>query len=241
MSKLPKTQHPIIQITIPSTNKTYSFRPFVSKEEKILLIAQHGGQHSDRVQAVTQVIQNCSLDKKFDISKLTTFDFDYVFMKLRASSVNNVVKITVEDQEDGEERTFDINLDQLEIKIPDLPNKATNNDGVTVVVRYPTMDEMTSILARAQQAADDCSEFDIEDELLVACIEKIYNAEEVFDSFSKEELIEFLGEQPLNVSRVIKDYLAHIPDLTHVIEYKNSLGHDQRIVLKGIDDFFTWQ
>lgn len=239
---LPKTTHPIFTIKIPSTGKTYNFRPFVAKEEKILLTAQQSADPVDILRAVEQIIGNCALDEDFKVDSLTTFDFDYAFIKLRAASVNNVIKLKIADDENDEiVHEALVNLDEIEVTIPDIPNKVTNDDGVTIVVRYPTMKEMNQLLAEAKKAADADLPYDLQDELLLICIHQVYDTEQTYESFSREELLEFLGEQNMRVSSVIRDYLAGIPDLIHVVHYQNSEGQDREILLKGINDFFTWQ
>jgi len=115
---LPKIQSPTFEVIIPSINKTVLFRPFLVKEEKILLMAQQSNDDKDIIKAIKQVVNNCCLDDKLDIDKLATFDLEYLFLKLRARSVNNVVEILYKDAEDEKEYKFSINLDDVEVTMP---------------------------------------------------------------------------------------------------------------------------
>ena len=107
--QLPKIQTPIFNIEIPSIKKTKKFRPFLVKEEKILLLAQQGND-SDLLDAITQIINNCCLED-LNISSLASFDLEYIFLKLRARSVNNLVELKYKDKEDDKIYTFEVDLD----------------------------------------------------------------------------------------------------------------------------------
>jgi hypothetical protein len=119
MSNLPKIEHPIHKIKIPSTKKEVGFRPFLVKEEKLLLMAKESETPSDILSTIKQIINNCCLDPKFDINKLAIFDLEYIFLRLRAISVDNNVKVTYRDNEDQKLYDFDIPLNKVEIKYPE--------------------------------------------------------------------------------------------------------------------------
>jgi hypothetical protein len=110
---LPKISAPILSFVIPSTQEIKKFRPFLVKEEKILLLAQEGGE-SDTIMALKQVITNCCHDF-IDVDRLTTFDLEYIFLKLRAKSINNIVKLRFRDREDEKIYDFEVNLDDVEV------------------------------------------------------------------------------------------------------------------------------
>ena len=110
---LPKIETPIFYIKIPSLQKEFRFRPFLVKEEKLLLMAQEAGG-KEEILALIQVINNCCLDS-IDVDKLTTFDVEYIFLKVRARSVNNIVKLRYRDTEDNEIYEFELNLDDIQI------------------------------------------------------------------------------------------------------------------------------
>src|SRR5574343_282713 len=100
MTSLPKIDYPILNIKVPSTKKEHMFRPFLVKEEKILLMAKESRNNADIFTAIKQVVQNCCLDEKFKIDALPIFDLEYLFIKLRAFSIDNVIKINYRDEEE---------------------------------------------------------------------------------------------------------------------------------------------
>jgi hypothetical protein len=139
---LPKIKIPLFDVTIPSTKKDAKFRPFLVKEEKILLIAQSGGTKKEMVNSLKQVINNCVtlLDgTDVDVDALTTFDLEYLFLKIRSKSVDNVVTLKYVDHEDEKEYEFKVALDDIEIQHnPDHSNKVKIDDDICVILKYPT-------------------------------------------------------------------------------------------------------
>ena len=137
---LPKIKIPLFDVTIPSTKKDAKFRPFLVKEEKILLMAQSGATKKEMINALKQVINNCVtlLDgKDVDIDALTTFDLEYLFLKIRAKSVDNVVTLKYVDHEDEKEYEFKVALDDIEIKYnPEHTNKIKVDDEIGIILKY---------------------------------------------------------------------------------------------------------
>ena len=121
---LPKLDKPIFELEVPSQNRTVKARPFVVKEEKILLTAQQSGQEKDIVLGIKQVLTNCIQDASFDIDSLTTFDLEFMFLKLRSRSVNNIIDVSYRDNEDDKVYDFQIDLDTVEM----LKTKPINNN-----------------------------------------------------------------------------------------------------------------
>ena len=114
---LPKIEHPIFKIKIPSSKREVRFRPFLVKEEKILLIAKTSEQENDILLAIKQVVNNCALDD-LNIDKLALFDVEYLFLRIRAQSVNNIVSVTYRDNEDPMDYDFDIDLNNVNVVFP---------------------------------------------------------------------------------------------------------------------------
>lgn len=242
---LPKTTQPLFPITVPSTKEKKQFRRFLVKEEKILLMAKQSDDKVDKLRAVEQVITNCAADP-IVIDSLTTFDFDYIFLKLRAASVDNMIRQSYIDQEDEKQYDFDINLDTIEIDIPKKLPIIEVNDSVKIKMVYPTMKQMLKIsteIAETSKDKDDQEQveaaFTFSDHLIKAAIGEIYDSETIYDGFSNEELTEWIDQLDIAVYDKMRDFLGSIPDLTHTIKYKNSKGTDREIVLRGIEDFFT--
>lgn len=237
MSNLPKIDYPVYKIKIPSLKKDMQFRPFLVKEEKLLLMAKESENASDVLAAIKQIINNCSIDSKFDVNKLALFDLEYVFLKLRSISVDNMVKVSYKDNEDQKVYDFDIDLNKVEVKFP---QKMENNIKITdksgIVMKYPSAE-----LYDDQEFLN--LDKDYMFELIVRCIESIYYEDEVYSSkdYKKEELNDFLESLDIKTFDKIQKFLLSVPKMEYKINYKNELGNDREIVLNSLNDFFTWR
>ena len=232
---LPKIKHPTFEFVIPSTKKKETFRPFLVREEKILLIAKSSDDKMDVLRALKQVVNNCAISKTFDVDKLALFDLEYLFLKLRSVSVSNVAKVAYQDNEDGQIYEFDIDLNQIEVKFP---QKVEQNIKVTkdivIKMKYPS----ASILEdRHLIESGDDGYFD----LVLKCVDKVFDGEDVYDvqSSTKEELEEFMDQLSTPVFNKIQNFMNEMPKLYHVIDYVNKNGNSRKIELSSLTDFFT--
>jgi len=231
---LPKINYPINSINIPSTKKASKFRPFLVKEEKILLMAKESNTDADILQGIKQVVNNCAVDPKFDVDTLTVFDLEYLFLKLRSMSVDNKVKVTYKDYEDNKNYDFDIDLNQVEVEFPkknDNNIKITNTSGI--LLKYPS--------ASLYDDKDFLnSDKDYLFELIVRCIDKIYEDETVYEAkdYTIKDMREFIDSIDVKTFDKIREYLINLPKIKYVIKYKNSLDHDREIELNSLNDFF---
>jgi hypothetical protein len=234
---LPKLDYPIHNIEIPSLKKTFKFRPFLVKEEKLLLMAKESGNDVDVLGAIKQIINNCSLEPNLIINKLSLFDLEYIFIKLRSISVDNKIKVSYKDTEDQKVYDFDINLDDIKVTFP---KKMDNNIKITktsgIIMKYPSA-----------SLYDDKEFLGLEKdhmfELIVRCIESIYSGEEVYPAkdYKKADLSEFLEGLDIKTFQSIQEFLVNVPKIEYKIEYKNEKGNDREIVLSSLNDFFTWR
>ena len=232
---LPKIKHPIFDFVVPSTGKKESFRPFLVKEEKLLLMAKTSEEPNEILRSIKQVINNCSLNKGFDVDKLAIFDIEYLFIQLRAISVNNIVKVSYRDNEDNEVYDFAIDLKQVKVQFPEKIERVIKiTDSMGIQMRYP-----------AASLFDDKEFFNAGDdafyELILRCIDKIYDGDEIYDpsEYSKEEIEEFLDECGIETYEKIQLFMTSVPKLYHKLEYKNKNGNDRVIELTSLTDFFT--
>jgi len=237
MSNLPKIDYPIYTINVPSTKENFKFRPFLVKEEKLLLMAKESENSSDILSAIKQIITNCSLENKFDIDKYAIFDLEYIFLKLRSFSVDNIVKVGYKDFEDEKIYNFEIDLDEVKIIFPEkIDNniKITENSGI--VMRFPP-----ASLYSDKEFLE--IEKDYMFELIIRCIDKIYYEDEIYETknYKKEEINEFLENLNIKVFENIQKFLLNVPKMEYIIKYKNSLDNDREIALTSLNDFFTWR
>ena len=234
---LPKIDYPLFTINIPSIDKNYKFRPFLVKEEKVLLMAKESKEPADILMAIKQIVNNCCTERGFDVNKLTIFDLELVFIKLRAISVDNIVNLTYKDFED--EKDYNLQVDLNQVKLTKAENSDTNikiTDKSGIVMKYPSA------------SLYDDKEFlnldkDYMFQLIIRCIDKIYFEDKVYDAknYKKQDLEAFLESLSLKTFEAINSFLMGSPKIEHVITYKNSLGHDRKVTLNSLNDFFTWR
>lgn len=234
---LPKIDYPIYNIQVPSLKKEFKFRPFLVKEEKLLLMAKENENPIEILSAIKQIINNCSEDKNFEINKTALFDLEYLFLKLRAVSVDNTVSVSYKDTEDGKVYDFEINLDEVEVIFPEkIDNRIEITDKSGIIMRYPSAtlyDDEEFLKLEKEQLF----------ELIIRCIDSIYMEDEIYEAkdYKKKELEEFLENLNIKIFEKIQKFLLSVPKLEKRLQYKNSLGNDREIVLSSLSDFFTWR
>lgn len=233
---LPKIEHPIHSIEIPSTKKVVKFRPFLVKEEKLLLMAKEGETDAEILQAVKQIVNNCCIDK-LDINKFTIFDLEYVFVRLRSLSVDNMVKLSYQDLEDKQAYNFEVNLNDVKMFWPEKVSENVQiNEEAGIILKYPTADlyDDKDFLALEKEQMF---------ELIIRCLDKVCVGDQVYEfkDYKKNEVEEFLDSLSPKVFEAIQTFLINTPRLEHIIKYTNSLGSERTIVLTSLNDFFTWR
>jgi hypothetical protein len=236
MSRLPTSDKPLFEILVPSFGSNEIFRPFLVKEEKILLLAQ-AGDEKDMVRALIQIINNCDVHHKINVNDLTTFDLEYIFLKLRSKSVNNIVKLQFQDVDDEQIYDFEINLDKVEMSFdPNHSSKIeiTKNSGI--IMKYPSVSLSTNFPETLHTPSD------IMDYLIKNCIDVIYDKDDIYrcSEYTDEEIQEFIDNLDISVYDNIKEFFATMPKMSHTLEYTNKNGLDRKIVLSSLRDFFTW-
>jgi len=230
---LPKINYPLFDVVIPSTGQKVKMRPFLVKEEKLLLMAQTTNNPKDVVNSITQVVNNCLIDQ-INIDQLTTFDLEYMFIRLRARSVNNKIDIFYKEESDGKQYKIEIDLDKIEIsRDPDHVNDIKIGDKMGIVLRYPRTDMMDSM-------ADVQSEVDLYFQVVKYCIEKIYDEDNIYSvsDYSEEELEEFVSSLDVNTFKAIQKFLETMPKLHYEATYVTDGGIERKVVLQNLNDFF---
>ncbi len=193
-------------------------------------MARASEKTEDIVKTLKQIIQNCIIES-IEIDKLATFDIEYIFLKLRAKSVGEVVELEYKDEEVPIK--FKINLDEVQVKYnPDHKNKFIVHEDIGISMRYPTLDEISSI--------DDSEDkekaiFNI----LFNCIDKIYDNDNVYTDFTEKELQDFIDSLPMDALQKVKEFFDTMPSVEHNVVLKNSKGESREILLKGLNSFFT--
>ena len=225
---LPKLNVSVHEAKLPSTNKVIKFRPFLVKEEKILLTAMEDGEQSSMMNAVKKIIKNC-VQSKIDVDKLPIFDIEYIFLKLRAKSVGEKSNINLKCQECETQNEVEIDMEKIEVFKPkDHNRKIMINDEVGVMMSYPVI---TTAGVDEQDGM----------KIVQDCIEMIFNGEETHErgSYTEKELNDFIESMDSKQFGKIKNFFDTMPKLQHSIEFNCvSCGKENFIMLEGLDSFF---
>lgn len=232
---LPTLNAPTFEVKLISIDTPVRYRPFTVKEEKILLIAEEGNEEKDILYAIRQIVQNCCMTD-LDVNRLPLFDLQYLFLQIRAKSVNNVSVVRYRDTEDEEIRDFTIEFDKIKpIVDPNHKTEIQLADNMIVCFKYPTIE----LLSKQENLELDSLESSME--LIANCIDKIIQGDEVFpgDDYKPQEKLDFIENLPTDKFMLILDqFVTSMPKMIHVLEYTNELGHKREIVLEGFRSFF---
>ena len=227
---LPKLNTPVYEAILPSTDKVIKFRPFLVKEEKVLLTAMEDGSQTALMNAIKTILKNC-VQGNLDVERLPLFDIEYLFLKLRSKSVGEVSEIGLKctDTECGGVNQISINMDEIEVNKPEGHNrKIMISDEVGVMMSYPVI--KTAGITEEDGMA-----------IVKDCIEMVFTKEETHerDSFTKKELDEFIDSMDSKQFAKIKEFFDTMPKLQHTINYKcEKCGEDKEATLQGLDSFF---
>jgi len=227
---LPKLNTPVYEAILPSTEKVIKFRPFLVKEEKVLLTAMEDGSQPVLINAIKTIIKNC-IQGKINVDRLPLFDIEYLFLKLRSKSVGEVSEIGLKctDTECGGVNQITLNMDEIEVNKPEGHNrKIMISDEVGVMMSYP-------VIKTAGITEEDGLE------IVKDCIEMVFTEEETHerDSFTKKELDELIESMDTKQFGKIKEFFDTMPKLQHTINYKcEKCGEDKEVTLQGLDSFF---
>ena len=227
---LPKLNSPVYEAILPSTEKVIKFRPFLVKEEKVLLTAMEDGSQTALMNAIKTILKNC-VQGKINVDRLPLFDIEYLFLKLRSKSVGEISEIGLKctDTECGGVNQISINMDEIEVNKPEGHNrKIMISDEIGVMMSYP-------VIKTAGITEEDGLE------IVKDCIEMVFTEEETHerDSFTKKELDEFIDSMDTKQFGKIKEFFDTMPKLQHTINYKcEKWGEDKEVTLQGLDSFF---
>ena len=234
---LPKIDTPIFTLKLPSSKgkKNIKFRPFTVKEEKILLMAAQGKGEEEVLDSIKQVINNC-LHTEIDIDNLPTYDIEYIFVNLRAKSVNNVIELTITDDEDEQAYTIPVNIDDIEVVFnEDHKYVIELNDNVSIMLKDPNYDMIQKL---ASYKEDDEAMM----EMVISSIDKVLVGEDdvlLMKDHTRKEQEEFVNSLSSQNMRNIEDFLSTLPKLSHTIEYAREDGTKVEKIVEGMQSFFT--
>jgi hypothetical protein len=234
---LPKLNDvPKFNITIPSTGKKVRFRPYLVKEEKVLLMAVESGDTGAAIDAMVDTIESC-ITEKINVSELTTFDVEYLFTQIRSKSSGESVKLGLKCKGCEVPNETEVKLDDLKIKMPKIKKTVELNEDVSIELRYPPF----SVLTKYDFADDTISDAVRSFQLAGECIQAVLFDDERTDNedITNEEMQEFLESMTTEQFKVVSSFVESMPKLSHTIKFKCvSCDHDNSIVLEGMQSFF---
>jgi len=235
---LPKIATPTYELELPSTKQKIKFRPFLVKEEKLLVLALESEDTKHITTAIKTVIKNCISTRGIKVEDLPTFDIEFLFLNIRGKSVGEEVEVNIIAPDDGE-TSIPVKIDLEDIKVKeneDHEKQIRLDDTLMMEMKYPSLDQFIK------------NNFDFEDssvdrsfELIATCIDKIYNEEEVWSTadVSQKEVIEFLEQMSSSQFKQIEKFFETMPRLSHTVEIKNPVTKvKSTVVLEGLSSFF---
>ena len=236
---LPKLNVPVYEAILPSTEKVIKYRPFLVKEEKLLFTAQESGDEAV-LPAVKQIIKNC-VQGELDIDNMPLFDIEYLFLRLRAKSVGEEVTLGLKPwgcpQNDGKLCKFStevsINLEEIECKKDKKhSSKIMLDDKIGIKMKYPNIDTINLTGTTSEAAGMD---------VIKGCVDMIFTGEDTHerDSFTDEELDEFIDSLNSQQFKLIKDFFDNMPTLKHTVKYKcKTCDEEKETIVQGLQSFF---
>jgi hypothetical protein len=237
---LPKIVTPSYSLEIPSLKKEIKYRPFLVKEEKILIIAMESEDPKQIANAVKTVISNCILTKGIKVEQLATFDIEYLFLNIRGKSVGETVDVLITCPDDGTTQVpVSINLDDIQISVNENHSRDIKlDDNLTLRMKYPSMNEFikSNFGNEFNMSVDDTFN------LIISCMEQVYNEEESWSASdcTQKELTEFIEQLSSKQFKEVEKFFSSMPKLSHTLKIKNpNTKVESEVLLEGLSSFFA--
>jgi ribosome-associated translation inhibitor RaiA len=239
---LPKINTPTYELVLPSNNKKVRYRPFLVREEKILVMALESEDMKQITSSIVQILSDCILTKGVNIEQLPSFDIEYLFLNIRAKSVGESVEVNITCPDDDKTTVeMEINIDSIKVrKTKGHKDIVKLDDNLSMKLKYPSMEQFME------------NNFDVNEEtvdnvskslgMITTCIDMIYNDEESWDASesSKDELTEFIEQLNTKQFKEIEKFFATMPKLSHKVKVKNPKTEvESEVVLEGLAAFFS--
>tara|TARA_B100000945_G_C20393369_1_gene603506 strand:+ start:762 stop:1490 length:729 start_codon:yes stop_codon:yes gene_type:complete len=240
---LPKINTPTYELTLPSNKKKIRYRPFLVREEKILVLAMESNDQKQITDAIIQIIGDCLITKNIDVTKLPTFDIEYLFLNVRSKSVGETVEVNITCPDDGKTTVeTSINIDDIKVvKNKDHKLIIQLDDKYSMKLKYPTLDQFVENnfdfeMAEPKESVSAAMS------MLSTCIDMIYDKEESWDASdsTKEELNEFIDQLNTKQFQEVEQFFRTMPKLTHKLKVLNpQTSVESEVVLEGLASFFS--
>tara|TARA_B100001113_G_scaffold321762_1_gene291850 strand:- start:2699 stop:3409 length:711 start_codon:yes stop_codon:yes gene_type:complete len=232
---LPVLNNPNYEMELPSTGEKIEYRPFLVKEQKILMMAMESEDAKMQTQAIIDIIKNCTFGKLNEkIDTLPTFDIEYMFLQLRQKSVGETIDINVTCQDDGETKVpVTVNLEDIKVEKTEGHDKIIMiTDKIGMTMKYPTMKKLLGYNLEKLDSME--STFDI----IIDCLENVFDENTVYDEMNKQELNEFIEQMTTEQFEKVSNFFTTMPKLKHTVKVVNpNTGKENEIVLEGMQSF----
>ena len=238
---LPTIETPTYELKLPSSNKKVKYRPFLVREEKILILALESKDQNEITNCVTDVLKKCILTRGIDVDSLPTFDIEYLFLNIRAKSIGEDIKMTVTCPDDKKTQVpVTVYVDEIKvIKPKDHNTDIVLDDKMTLRMKYPSLNQFVE------------SNFDVEDEsetivdktfkVVADCMDTVYTEEDAWEAkdYTPDERVKFIEQLNSKQYKEVEKFFASMPKLSHTIEVINpNTKQKNSVVLEGLADFF---
>ena len=237
---LPKVSTPTYELALPSSGKKIKYRPFLVREEKILIMALESEDSKQITNSVIDILNACILTKGIDITKLATFDIEYLFLNVRSKSVGETIDVLITCPDDNTTKVeTKIDIDTIKIK-KDRKHKdiIKIDDNISIKFKYPSMDSFIENNFESNEKSEVRNTLD----MITSCMDVIFNEEESWNASesTKKELEDFIDQLNTKQFKQIEDFFSTMPKLTHSIKVKNpNSGVESSVILEGLAAFFN--
>ena len=237
---LPKISTPTYELELPSTGKTIKFRPFLVKEEKLLVLALESDDSKEITNAIKAVLKDCIQTRGVKVDTLPTFDIEYLFLNIRGKSVGEDIEVSVLCPDDGETYAeVQISIDDIKVtKDKNHSNQIKIDDNLMMEMKYPSLDQFV----KSNFEFSNDNQVDQSFELIASCIDKVYSADEAWttDDFTKNEVTEFLEQMNSAQFKEIESFFSTMPKLSHEVQVVNpKTKKKSKVTLEGLASFFA--
>ena len=236
---LPTISTPTYELIIPSSNRKIKYRPFLVKEEKILILAMESQDTKQIARSVKDVLTKCILSKGIKVEKLSTFDIEYLFLNIRGKSVGEHIEVMVTCPDDEKTQVpMSINIDDIKIQTEDSHTTDIKlDDTYTLKIKYPSLTEFI------KNNFDNMSDLNVDDtfDLIASCIDQVYTEEESWShqECTKKELSDFVESLNSNQFKMIENFFTTMPKLSHTVKVLNpNTKVESEIKIEGLQSFF---
>ena len=238
---LPKIATPSYELELPSTGKTIQYRPFLVKEEKLLVIALESEDTKQITNAIKAVIKSCVLTKGIKVETLPTFDIEYLFLNIRGKSVGEDIDVNLICPDDNQtEVSVSVNLDDIKVQKPEgHSNQIKLDNNLMMELKYPSLNEFIKNNFDPNDSSK--NPMDQSFDLIGSCINKIYNQDEVWAAAdcSKKEITDFLDSMNSSQFKEVEKFFETMPKLSHTLKVLNPKTNvESDVVLEGLASFF---